>query len=215
LAIRVICTKSPYGLDNADAVIKTVAPLCQPHGLSPTVLPVQSVGVQGDFRSYRQPLVLSGAVDALDWPSLQSLSQRLTNECHQLNRVAIVLNSERALPSVIKSVTPTTLTPAVTKLLCALDHTVTTKIADAGKLALISQLLTVLVPIDTSHQGQHSVVIRGVVTNDYMTARSVTPGLELPWDLLHDLEKTLRRDFPIDLVMLDITAKPPATVEWE
>ena len=215
LAIRTICTDAPYGLDQAKALMQTITPLCSGLSVSPSLLPIRSVGVQGDFRSYRQPLALCGPFKTIGWEALSSLAQRLTNDCHGLNRVTLVLNPDAVLPPIIETITPTTLTPATVALLRAIDHHVTTTLQQAGRLDGISQLLSVLLPIDTMQQGRHSVVIRGVVTNDYMTARPVRPGDELPWPLLQDLDAQLRARFDLDLVLLDITAKPPATVEWE
>jgi GMP synthase (glutamine-hydrolysing) len=60
------------------------------------------------------------------------------------------------------------------------------------------------------------VVLRGVVTSDYMTARPVALGSpELPWRVLKPLVQQLASHPGIDRVMLDLTGKPPATVEWE
>ena len=52
------------------------------------ILPLQSVGVQGDSRTYSHPAVISGHAD---WDQLEELSTELTNEIPQINRVIYLL----------------------------------------------------------------------------------------------------------------------------
>lgn len=215
LGIRVLCATAPYPLEDALTTQAQVDQLCAPCGLQGTVLPVRSVGVQGDFRSYRHLVALSGPYLQTDIDRMVLLAQQLPNQCRALNRVALVLNPAHTMPNTINTVTPTTLTRPVLDLLRAIDHLVIQTMADAEALTPISQLLTVLVPVDSQNQGRHSIAIRGVMTSDYMTARPARPGHELPWRALTKLDEQIRAQFPIDMVMVDLTGKPPATVEWE
>lgn len=59
--------------------------LASEFGLKAKVLPIKSVGVQGDERTYRHPVVVYGKTK--DWSGLDRLSTRLTNQLPEVNRV--------------------------------------------------------------------------------------------------------------------------------
>jgi GMP synthase (glutamine-hydrolysing) len=215
-AIRVLCTQAPYICDDFDTVQAQLDALAAEYQLQGRLLPVQSVGVQGDARSYRYLAALAGDWTAINPSQLKTLAQHITNRLPAINRVALVLNRP-SLPAQIRQITPTTLQPAVLDTLRAVDHHITQAFQQAGLLAPISQLLSVLLPIDTTEQGKHSIALRGVVTSDFMTARPAFLGAEIPVEFLQALAHQLTTQFApqLDLVMLDLTGKPPATVEWE
>jgi GMP synthase (glutamine-hydrolysing) len=208
LAIRVLCAEEAFGLEQYDAVNGQLQSLAAENGYQAVLAPVRSVGVQGDGRSYSYLALLTAPqpVDASDWPKLRELAREIPNRIRAINRVALVLNRSQ-LPTSIKTVTPTWLNRPTLDRLRRLDHTTTEAFKAAGCLSRISQLLTVLVPVDTAGQGRHSVAI--------MTARPASLGRDIPWALLHTLTEQLDADPDVDLVMVDMTGKPPATVEWE
>jgi GMP synthase (glutamine-hydrolysing) len=182
-------------------------------GLQGNILPVQSVGVQGDYRSYSYLATLSGNYPQ-KWSNLRTTAQNIPNTLHEINRVALVINKNLPLPKEIKQVAPMFLTPQTLDLIRQIDFEVTETIREAGLLPKISQLLTVLIPV-AREQGYWSIAIRAVVTSDYMTARPARLGDELPWHLMQDLADKITQNHPIHWVMYDLTSKPPATVEWE
>ncbi|HTR89008.1 MAG TPA: hypothetical protein VMG62_02735, partial [Solirubrobacteraceae bacterium] len=61
------------------------------------ILPLKSVGIKGDARSYESPVVVSIARDGrwapVPYPFLENLSSRLTNEVPRVNRVVWDLTS--------------------------------------------------------------------------------------------------------------------------
>lgn len=78
----------------------------------------------------------------------------------------------------------------------------------------ISQVFAVLVPVGIDRK--LSVAIRSFITNDFMTGRPALIGSEIDRDEMQQLVKRIEQSFEqIDLVMYDVTGKPPATVEWE
>jgi GMP synthase (glutamine-hydrolysing) len=246
LAIRMLCADAPFFTetweDSRQALVTLLneeAPFAK--GL---LLPVRSVGVQGDSRSYSHvaalrmdPAAPSCPSGGPGWPELRALAQKIPNRIHTVNRVALLLNDVpgQSWPERLDHVTPTRLTPERLAQLRALDHAVTEAFRREGLYEGISQLLTVLLPVCASFplagsaagsvSTRHSVVIRAVLTSDYMTARPAPLGLEasspsvsgltLPLPFLRRLAEELVDSGGIDWVFYDMTGKPPATVEWE
>ena len=56
-----------------------------------SILPVRSVGVQGDQRTYTSPVALINT--PRDWDWLEKEATRLTNEVRNINRVVLQLDS--------------------------------------------------------------------------------------------------------------------------
>jgi GMP synthase (glutamine-hydrolysing) len=78
----------------------------------------------------------------------------------------------------------------------------------------IAQAFAILLPMG-SEEKPMSVVIRAIVTNDFMTGRPAKIGEEFAAAELRDLVDKIVHEFPqIDCVAYDFTTKPPATVEW-
>jgi len=218
LAIRIICAEKPYLTNTYDEANHQLKALAQEAGLEAALLPVQSVGVQGDSRSYRYVAALKGDLSRLGWDEIRALAQKIPNRIHQINRVALLLN-DKTLPEQVRQINPTLLNPVSLEKLRVLDHIVTEGFRKQGLHDGISQLFTVMVPVDTANEAErppkHSVVIRAVVTSDYMTARPASLLQEIPLEFIRNLAEELSSQPNVDLVLYDITSKPPATVEWE
>ncbi|MDX2086166.1 MAG: glutamine-hydrolyzing GMP synthase [Candidatus Melainabacteria bacterium] len=238
LAIRVLCATEPYGLETYEqtnqqlqALVQQLSQAAGVSGYRALLVPVRTVGVQGDGRSYSYLALLSHKnlfEQAPDYRLLQHFAQEIPNQLNSINRIALVLNADTdPLPERLPAITPTHLTPPVVQQLRALDHQVTQTLVEANHHAHISQLLTVLVPISpnpasptqalpASEPRHRSVAIRAVITSDFMTARPVRLGTaEMPYATLQTLCQRLTARPDVGWVMIDITGKPPATVEWE
>ncbi len=220
LGIRTLCAERPFVTDKYFQTNRDLRQLAAEAGMEALLLPIHSVGVQGDSRSYSYCAVLRVDWDKTAWKDLRAMGQKIPNRLHAINRVAVILNDPpHALPEQLHHITPTRLEHVALAKLRRLDHKVTRAFVEAGLYGDISQLLTVLIPVDTTpglDVGQkHSVVIRAVVTSDYMTARPAGLGEEIPSDLIRNLAIDLSTEPEVDLILYDITSKPPATVEWE
>jgi GMP synthase (glutamine-hydrolysing) len=111
-------------------------------------------------------------------------------------------------------------TPDRCDLLRRADDIISDEIAAAGWYRKVAQAFGVLLPVPTvgvmgdgrTYAGQNVIVLRVVETTDYMTADWVP----LDFALLGRISNRVVNEVPgVNRVVLDITSKPPATIEWE
>jgi GMP synthase (glutamine-hydrolysing) len=185
LAIRCLCAER-------DEPVTAV-----PEGL---ILPVHSVGVQGDARTYAPVL----AIDALDHARATDLINRLRD----INRV--VASVETTAPAAAMMVRRATLTPARIERLREADAIVRRQTHASGYDHEVWQFPVILIPLGTE-ASPDSVVLRPVHSVDGMTAQSVLMAAEL----LRAICDELLAVEGIAGVFYDLTHKPPGTIEWE
>lgn len=178
------------------------------------ILPVRSVGVQGDFRTYRFPAVISfgnegGGFFHLPkfWEKLDSASVQITNSARYINRCVIRLYQREGVELKLQK---GFCTKERLDQLREADDIVLNALHESGEYENIFQHLTIALPY-SSGENRASFVLRPVVSEDVMTARFA----ELPQDLLKEIvRKIAALDF-CDAVFFDLTNKPPATFGWE
>lgn len=173
------------------------------------ILPLRSVGVQGDARSYRSLCVMVGNKLDLDWNLVTTKAKEITDNVHSINRVAYILNKDK-IEGVINCFDMNICDEAV-DLLREVDNIVTTNLENSKA----NQTFAVLVPIGITKK--YSVAIRTFVTNDFMTGRPASIGNEASKEDIENIVKEVENRFgdKIEFVMYDVTSKPPATCEWE
>jgi GMP synthase (glutamine-hydrolysing) len=185
LAIRCLCSEFD-------------APLRQtPDGV---VIPVHSVGVQGDERSYA-PVI---AIDSFDYARATDLINRLRS----VNRVIAAVDLRAPLSDL--QVRACGLTPGRLGLLRAADAVVRRLSHESGYDHQVWQFPVILIPVGTA-AAPESVVLRPIDSVDGMTAQSVS----MPQDLLRAMTAELLSLDGIAGVFYDLTHKPPGTIEWE
>jgi GMP synthase (glutamine-hydrolysing) len=170
------------------------------------VVPVLSVGVKGDARSYEHPVALWLDRKNLDWKELKLFSTRLVNRIRGINRCILMLDPphpERASP--VESY----ITKDRMDLLREADAIVMEGLRRHGLYESIWQCPTVLVPV--GYGSGELVVIRPVWSRRAMTAEVS----ELPEGFFEDVFPMLMGLDGIDGVAVDVTSKPPGTIEWE
>ena len=92
------------------------------------------------------------------------------------------------------------------------------ELREAGHYDEVSQAFAVFLPVKSvgvvgdARAYEHVVVLRAVVTVDFMTAR----WAELPYAFLDHVSRRIINEVPgVSRVAYDISGKPPATIEWE
>ncbi len=202
LAIRCLCATRPQGAE----MHRGIAHLAGTAGYSAFLLPLLSVGVQGDSRSYARLTVLHGG--ELDFGRLLPLSTSITNEHRCTNRVAMSL-APRDLTPEEWCLHPASLTRDRTCLLQRVDQAVTGYLHREGLYGQVWQCPVVLLP--WGRHGGETVALRPITSVDGMTADVA----KLPADSLDGLAASLLALDGVDSVLYDVSSKPPSTIEWE
>jgi len=179
-----------------------------------TLLPFQTVGVQGDGRSYNYACALSSNTIP-NWDHLFTLAKLIPRMRHNINRVVYVFGPR--LEEHVTKVTPTTMTKDIIQLITEADDIATEILTSTGSLLNISQVPIVLFPVSFGKPGAtHSIAIRTIITNDFMTGHPAVPNQDIDIEVLNRLVKTITGALPrVGRVVYDLTSKPPGTTEWE
>jgi GMP synthase (glutamine-hydrolysing) len=199
LAVRCVCSE-------AMAVVRP-ASIALPDGVSGFIVPVRTVGVQGDERSYSNLLAVEGT-GSLE--AAGTLARRVTNEHRTINRVAAVVYRRDARPLDQLAIHPATLTTDRVALLRAADDQVTRIVRAHGLYDAIWQFPVGMLPLGTA-PGREAIVLRPVNSRDGMTADYA----RLPDVVVQEIARALATLSRVDAILYDVTNKPPATIELE
>lgn len=164
------------------------------------LIPVRSVGVQGDSRSYASVLAIEGL--------RQEEATELVNRTAGVNRVIGRVTTREILEH--QKVYASSLTHGRLALLRRADAIVREICAASGFDASVWQFPVILIPLGAG-ESRDSIVLRPIQSVDGMTADSVS----MPGDLLRELSARVMTIPEIAGVYYDLTHKPPGTIEWE
>ena len=167
------------------------------------VLPVLSVGVQGDSRTYRSTLALESYSEAAF-----STATELINQLGDVNRVVALVQSAAPLGAFRSHVSA--IDEERLSRLRECDAIVRSLSVSSGFEEKIWQFPVVLLPCGIEGKPD-SIVLRPIDSVDGMTAKAVP----MPQALLQQMADQLSLVSGICGVFYDLTNKPPATIEWE
>jgi GMP synthase (glutamine-hydrolysing) len=227
LGIRIVNSRQEWIGQNFEALNLKVKKMALAEGVDGAVLPIKTVGVQGDARSYAFTAILRAKGNAggseNDWETFRHLAKKIPGELLEVNRVVIDLS-----PGFQKEFNPAiVLTPIDLRnfsLLQEIDHFGRDFIEAESEG--IAQSIFILFGADPFGQGLPGVALRAVVTQDFMTVTPVraihhkstqiqNPEGTIPWDCLEKLGEEILERFEVGCFVYDITDKPPATTCWE
>lgn len=227
LSINVLCSDGVLSEDDKEELKKAkeefegieITEFCEncKASLVKTVLPVKSVGVQGDFRTYRFPACLAFKKDEKGFfhvpkvrEKVEKTSSTITNSARFLNRTVIKLYQKPGVEDEDLVLQKGYCTRERLDQLREVDDIVLTELHKNGWYDKIFQHLTIDLPYATSEK-KASFVLRPVVSEDVMTARFAW----LPMELMENIVKQIAELDFVDSLYLDCTNKPPATFGWE
>jgi GMP synthase (glutamine-hydrolysing) len=200
LAIRVICRNS----DEEKISEKTClhfAEMQEKFHFKGTILPIKSVGVQGDFRSYHHPAVIWLENREIKWEELREIAKIIVNKISDVNRVIFSLTPFENFESGNLFLEKENL-----ELLREADAFFREQTHDVKQ---IWQMPVVQLPIFA--ENKICYVIRPICSTDAMTA----DVYEMNFEKMQALISQAKKQFPIGEIFYDITTKPPGTIEWE
>ncbi|KAK4307876.1 hypothetical protein Pmani_020386 [Petrolisthes manimaculis] len=194
--------------------------ISQNNTLYSTLLPLKSVGVQGDRRSYSYVSSLSSDSDNICWTDMMILAKLIPKICHNINRVCYVFGV--GVKDLVQDITQTNLTPGVVATLRQADFITNQVLLESGNTDKISQMPIVLIPIHFDRDPisrlpscQRSIVLRPFLTRDFMTGLPAIPNDHLPVEVINKMVCEVLNIPGVSRVLYDLTSKPPGTVEWE
>jgi len=169
------------------------------------ILPIKSVGVQGDERSYAHPAVIT---TQKTWEELETISPEITNTNKNINRVLYLLSGEKSnlTESTLKK---TYITKDRLEKLRKIDAIVNKHIIGNELCSNIWQMPVVLIPF--GHNKKESIVLRPVESEEAMTVNFA----QMPKQILDKIVEEINDLEDVDFIFFDVTNKPPGTIEWE
>jgi GMP synthase (glutamine-hydrolysing) len=201
LGVRILCGVS----DKPKSTNKIETEIKRKWKLSGKILPIRSVGVQGDSRSYAHPVAIFTAVR--DFEKLDKIATWTVNKFKEVNRTVLCLSSNKA-PRLFQS-SFAKLTNSRVGLLQEVDAIVNKALSTKKLYDKVWQFPVVLAPV--FEQEGESIILRPVNSEEAMTANFA----RLPKAFLSEVTKKLLKLPEVENVFLDITNKPPGTIEWE
>lgn len=209
LAIRLICHDkkeenkiNQEDIDKINQIVSKTTEMAQ-------IIPIKSVGVQGDCRSYRNLGILYGNGVDFNWNNVTTFAKQITDKITTINRVGYILN-KKDINQEIKCF-DMKINDECVELLRELDKIITTNLEKSK----VNQTFGVLIPIGITKK--YSVAIRTFVTNDFMTGKPGEIGTEVEKAMIEKTVREIEDKFSdkIEFVIYDVTSKPPATCEWQ
>ncbi len=213
LAIRILCNNDTKTIINQLPKHIVDQVLLDNTDYELVVLPIKSVGIQGDARTYSNVVAIYSRDPTIkpDWKYLASVAKSIPKIAHNINRVVYIFGSFDK-PNIIS----TLLEHTIIDLLREVEFDICEHLNSNIDIKF-SQVPVVLLPLyfGDSDINKRSIVIRPFMTNDFMTGLAAIPDVDYPANNLYEIVEHITKYYPISRLMYDLTNKPPATTEWE
>ncbi|MSR87065.1 glutamine-hydrolyzing GMP synthase [Candidatus Peribacteria bacterium] len=204
LGVRILCIQmSDEQMKSEKLKVKNDENISVPH----VVLPIRSVGVQGDGRTYRHAIALFSHHPCTVTSEQKALATSIPNSNKDINRVLLCTSHDHPQEF---HVSPASITRDRADLLREADAIVSDEVRSADLYSDIWQFPVVLLPFGAK-KGNESIVLRPISSTDAMTANAFI----LDEGVLTKITKRILTLPGIDTIFLDLTNKPPGTIEWE
>ncbi len=201
LAIRVICSNTDKPSNDYLNDNTKLNEILSEFGLAGNILPIKSVGVQGDFRTYHHPAVIwfkDG--NETNWEILKTAASKTINKLKSVNR--IVFSNQPVELKLDKLYLQKEVLDKLRKVDAFLRQE-TDHIPDIWQMPVVSLPLY-------SETGQ-AFVMRPVCSTDAMTASVY----EMDFNEFRRLSDLISKINGAGNLLYDVTTKPPGTIEWE
>ena len=203
LAIRVICSNRTEPEINYNKEEKFLNEILSEFDMKGRILPIKSVGVQGDFRTYHHPAVVwfrKGV--SPNWKIINECSSKVINKLKTVNRLVFSMKPAENLK--------------IGKLYLEKQNLDELREVDAilrsrtDNIKKIWQMPVVQLPLRNTHN-KLCYVMRPICSLDAMSASVY----EMDFNFLKDIISEIQEIENVGDIFYDITTKPPGTIEWE
>ncbi|KAI1309390.1 GMP synthase [Halotydeus destructor] len=188
--------------------------------MTTTLLPIKSVGVQGDCRTYSHVVCLSSEEEPENWDDLIHIAKVIPRVCHNINRVCYAFGGPIQYP--VQDITPTHLKPEVLATLREADNLAHSVLHAHNYHRAVAQMPVIIIPvhfdrdvISRQPSCQRSIVVRTFITEDFMTGIPAVPNKQIPLEVFKEMVRQIQNVPGVSRVLYDLTSKPPGTTEWE
>lgn len=209
LGVRLLCSDGILANDMVkfedvcDTNGQTLEAYLKANHITGHILPIKSVGVQGDGRTYAQPFLIT--TPNLSWKDCERFSTEIANRFKAINRIIYQVGSVTdSEPELVKQYA----TRENFDTLRTFDDICTSFLQQNNLYEKIWQMPVVLVPLHSKNKP--CIVMRPVNSTEAMTANFA----EIDQGLLAGLWRMFEAKGAGSL-WYDITHKPPGTIEWE
>ena len=214
LAIRMLCADEPFLGEDFDDVQQQLRQF-ETENIHLHLLPVATVGVQGDGRSYKYLVGLS-TIENPNWEEIIELTKKIPQTVKSINRVAYIFGDPIPKSKMLKEITQTALNRQNIEQLRQSDAIVNEILLKYNLIRKLSQVPVISFPVSFDEPGKRSIAIRTIITRDFMTGLPAIPGKDIPEEAVNEIvQRILSEVAGISRVVYDLTSKPPGTIEWE
>ncbi|MCK4589477.1 MAG: glutamine-hydrolyzing GMP synthase [Nanoarchaeota archaeon] len=187
--------------------------IAQKYGLESYLLPVKTVGVQGDARTYSHMVMLRGQKD---WENIREAAKRIPTKVHAVNRIVYEIGRDELKRNYIDTPIETKVNKETFELWQDIEAEGKRILEKYGFYNKMSQTIFAIVGADVYDTKERTVVCRFVETDDFMTVSPIVPdGVKLSWECLEEMAKVFKEKYKISATVYDVTDKPPATTCME
>lgn len=202
LAIRVIGSDTTEVEVGFDAETDDMNEILEDFGLEGLILPIKSVGVQGDFRTYHHPAIIwfrDG--EEPNWDKIRNASVKAVNMLKTVNRMCFTPTQPNKLE--------------LRKLYLEKDNLNDLREVDAIMRRLTDDIPEIwqmpVVQLPLFADDKQCYVIRPVCSQDAMSA----DFYEMDLNFMQKIMKEAQTVNGVGNIFCDVTTKPPGTIEWE
>ncbi|MBF0432171.1 MAG: glutamine-hydrolyzing GMP synthase [Fibrobacteria bacterium] len=200
LGVRLLCHTGEVQPVEETATA-ALQPILKKYNTDGIILPINSVGVQGDSRTYAHPCLL---YIEPNWVKCEQISTDITNNIRDINRVIIEIGSVSREHKMVQ----TFCDKNNLEFLRQADDICTQMLFENNLYRDIWQMPVVLLPLQAN--GKPIIVMRPIYSAEAMTADFAKIDANLLKKLWQQLES-----IGTGALWYDITPKPPGTIEWE
>ena len=202
LGVRLLLSSGTEDVEVDSVSRADIEAFAKSNGVNGEILPVKSVGVQGDGRTYAHPYLIRNP--EFSWKECEKFATEIVNRFKAVNRVVWQVGAVEGSPVPVTQFA----TRENFDTLRVFDNLATEFLKEENCYETIWQMPVVMLPLQI--QGKPCIVLRPVNSSEAMTANFAEldrKALARLWDRM--------KAAGAGSLWYDTTHKPPGTIEWE